>query len=277
MRQARLCLLLGILALVVGPHSNASAQMDEIVHASLHSVEDCGKETQNQIIRSGCVQLPPARESLGKAGKVWLLPPKKIEDKIWPKTPGQSTERIVPVYKAPADRTPVAPKECRNCRFVSVATPYGKQLLEQQRKFERQIGVQIPQAIVGFFVPFPFNIPVGTLVCSVVNVQFDAREYRQDFKEEPTGEQYGKSFTTHLGYCSGIRQLLEARTFPQFLLAGLNLVAPWVNLPQGVTYAQQGLYLSQWANGNRVGPTSAGGRQVVYRSGPSVQHMTEAR
>jgi hypothetical protein len=187
--------------------------------------------------------------------------PKEAVNKVFPPLPAEL--RVRPVYKKQARR--LVANRCVNCKYVSAQSAQGKQWA---RWYARHTGLQISSAIVGFLVPWPFSLAANTLVCGAISVGYDAHEYREDYKEEPSQEQYNKSFGSNLLYCSpigGFIAAIENRNPIQFLLAGLGFSGYFVNLPPAVGYVQQGLPLVQYATTSRQ-------QAAVAAKQPPVKH-----
>jgi len=244
MRYASQVLRCVLLAAGIGAAPQTFAQDAKIVLASVQPFNECTQVTYSPVLRSGCYTVPKAKERFAgtpdhPAVREWKLPPKDVEDRIYPPTEAMLSAR--PVFKKQGRRL-IARRGCVNCRYVSAQSTQGKQLA---RYYARQIGVQA-SSIVGFFVPFPFSIAVNTVTCAAVSVGFDAKEYREDYNEEPTGEQYGKSFGNNLLYCSPIGGFISAQTPLQFILAMLGFSGYFVNLPTPVGYAQQALPVAEY-------------------------------
>lgn len=154
---------------------------------------------------------------------------------------------------------------CPNCVYIPANSEQGKEI---RRKMERYWGVQLPSQVVGFLVPFPFNLIASTGVCTVLSVGHDAQEYREDNRQEPTQEQYGRSFSGNFIDCSPIGPLVNAKTPGQRIVAFFGIFLPFIkNVPQGVGYAQQGLSYVQVASANKPG----------VKGGPPKKHLAEAR
>jgi hypothetical protein len=260
MRQFTRCLLLlaGTLSTVATP---TFAEEARIVVASLQPFEECRHLTYSPELRSGCYVVPKAQEKFpGIVG--WKLPPKSVQDRVFPKT--QAMLSVRPVYKKQARRL-IAAKHCRNCKFVSAQSTQGKQLA---RQYARHFGVQL-SSIVGFFIPFPFSIVANTVACAAVSTGFDAKEYHEDYNMEPTSEQYSSSFSSNLLYCSPIGGFMSAQNPLQFMLAGLGFASYFVALPTAVGYLQQGAPLIQYV-------TNSYGKKVAVQK-PSVRVARQSR
>lgn len=173
----------------------------------------------------------------------YRLPPKAVEDRYFPAARA-SYVTVKPVYRRRVRRRVVHP-HCRNCRFVPVAN--NPQAKAYARQWARFMGVSVPTQIVGFLVPWPFNIAASTLVCASLSVEHDAKEYREDYRQEPTQEQYNMSFGGNLVGCSPIGPLVSAQNPLQLMQALLGLSGYFIALPPGVLYAQQGLQMANWA------------------------------
>jgi hypothetical protein len=98
-------------------------------------------------------------------------------------------------------------------------------------------------------VPFPFSLVVNTVTCAAVSTGFDAKEYREDYREEPSQQQYSDAFKSNALYCSPIGGMIsaaESKNPFRFVLAGLGFSSYFVNVPTGVMYGSSAL---QFASG----------------------------
>jgi hypothetical protein len=269
MRNIKVCLLLALAALAL-PQA-AKAQM---VRVTMYAFEECSHNTYSPELRSGCFTVPEAAKKFSLQGIGAQLPPKEVEDKIYPVPASLSSkvQEAEPVFKKQGRRLLNSQYRAKHKqRFVPVQTSEGKALLDRYRQMHRNISVSVVQAIIGFLVPWPASIIVGAVACAGVQTMHDAHEYRQDYREEPTGEQYQASFSSNLGYCSGITQIREAKNPLQFLAAVGSFFLPFLKtVPPAVTYAQQGLSLVQMAGARAQAPAVAQKRQ---RQAPQVAQV----
>jgi hypothetical protein len=259
--------------------SEASAQSGYLVLASIQPFVECTGVTYSPVVRSGCYTVPkPVDPYTGTkdhpAIVEWKLPPKEVEDKVYPKLAASLQPKLV--YKKQMRRL-MADKHCANCKFVSRQSEEGKKIA---RYYERQMGVTLPTTVTGFFTPWPFNLLTTTFVCAGTSVVFDAKDYRADYKQEPTQEQYGTSFGSNLLYCSpigGFKTAIDNKSIPQFLMAALGFSSYFTTLPQGVMYAQQAFPLvDHLANRSKAAPAQQVSHVRVVKQKRSKPNMVAA-